>query len=668
MAVGAWPGWLQPPQPTQPWSARRAEWRVEADPGYERAAKRLAAWRSAGDLPPDVHGLATSFHFGNMAAWFAPGERVFVNSRFNFHAPELLDLLELRKALTPSRDGEDRIDAAKVKEITDKYGAGFLVLLPIQRMLEGTAGHLMREEPDVWHLWHIDGRSSFLGRAGKLAPAAERKLAYDPVKEAFAPDLPPLPEGSATSPVERTWLDEFRSGVKPPPIETDDALVYELQARGVQRQAEEFFHFRLQYLVSAVTGIGVQLHVPVMRRPVSDISDTERALAVLELRAARRAVAANSDAPDAFAALFAAYQNPALPDLWPDSQQFPAEKLAQRQTAAVRYLSRIPPPGSCTREQARRAFDLAAGLAQSYMRLNQLDFAQEAMKKAKAYYPMGRGVDELENTDVARGQGEEAGKQADARRKAIAESVDKEEKRLTDVVGEQIGRFEAAAAKGSAAQKFQTAMRAGLPRRAIEAFKADVAAFGENQAPIALAVLDLELVGGRLEDAARDFETWSPDFNDMLKKLPKPQADALEARVRDFEYRKCVLEGNYTLAGVIWEQLNGRYPKLREEDRALVLGTPRGPVAELAVAGAHGVAGLLLFAGHVQQANLAITSLLAESQFAHVRGLLFLIEGQVGEARKRFAAAPAPQGITNLPLPWADLDRQYLRMIDAAAK
>jgi hypothetical protein len=40
--------------------ARRAEWRVEPDLGFERATNLIAEWRASGTLPSEAHGLATA--------------------------------------------------------------------------------------------------------------------------------------------------------------------------------------------------------------------------------------------------------------------------------------------------------------------------------------------------------------------------------------------------------------------------------------------------------------------------------------------------------------------------------------------------------------------------------------------------------------------------------
>jgi hypothetical protein len=191
----------------------------------------------------------------------------------------------------------------------------------------------------------------------------------------------------------------------------------------------------------------------------------------------------------------------------------------------------------------------------------------------------------------------------------------------------------------------------------------------------------MELVCGRLEEVSQEFQQLSEAVDEMSKSLPPQQAEQIQNRMRNFEYHKCVLEGNYTRAGVLWEQLNGngRFPKVREEDKAkLFVFTPefKPELPAAAVLGGPSIVPVngegplsSLFSTFARQSAVQIVATIqTECNYHHVRGLLFLIEGMMGEARKQLALAPAPQGKTPIPWAWAWLDEQYVRMIDAAAK
>lgn len=668
MVVCAWPGWLQPP--TLAALVRRAEWKVDPDPGTVRCLQRVVEWRTEGILPAGVWGIAHSQSYGNYAAWFAPGEKAFVNSRFNFHRPELPEQYALRKALS-TRGGDGEVDPNEVTRIVDAHKAGYLLVTSLLNQVPLTGANQMLDDEAGWRLWHVDGRSVVLGRVPTVGAAVAARLAFDPVKVAFAPIQPVLPEGRAEPPgPERTWLDEFKTGVKLPSVAIDDA--------GVLIQLADFYKFQSDVaqsrkFLAGGAAFGVVVAADLFAQ--GEITDAQRAIAVAQLRAARRAIADNPDAANGYYALLSAYQNPGLPELWNGERQM------QVQTAIVRCLARIPPPESCTRDQAKLAFDLAGRLVNIYSRSRQLDYAQDAMKKVKAYFPLSQGIDLQLEVERARAQGESAQKQAEAKLKGISEAVTKEEQRLTDLLGEQIGKFEQFASKGTAMQKFQAAIQAGLPGRAIEEFKADIPGFGDAQAQAAFMVIELELASGRLEQAAQDFKELSDGLEDVLRRYPPQQGEEIQNQMRVFEFRKCVLEGNYTRAGAVWEQVhgNGRFPKLREEDKAklsVLLPSFRPETAGAAVVGGSALVPVgrppetdPLFRAFARQPALPILDAIQnESNYRHTRGLLFLIEGQMGEARKQLAAAPVSQGVTTIPWGMARLDEQYVRMIDAAAK
>ena len=127
-------------------------------------------------------------------------------------------------------------------------------------------------------------------------------------------------------------MDEFREGVKLPPISADDAAVYNLLLGYISTfQGEAEFRQKLYNLGSSIAGTAVQYYAPLLpvRRQSSDLTDVERALGLAELRAARRAVAENPDVPDGYSALFEAYRNPLRPVRGNLAEQPPVARLEQ---------------------------------------------------------------------------------------------------------------------------------------------------------------------------------------------------------------------------------------------------------------------------------------------------------------------------------------------------
>lgn len=72
---------------------RGVAWAVHADPGLARAAEGVRAWRSASVVPADGRVFATSADAGHYLAWFAPGERYFLDSRLALFVPVAPDFV-----------------------------------------------------------------------------------------------------------------------------------------------------------------------------------------------------------------------------------------------------------------------------------------------------------------------------------------------------------------------------------------------------------------------------------------------------------------------------------------------------------------------------------------------------------------------------------------------
>jgi hypothetical protein len=96
------PGWLQ----AQPYDHRRVGWRVVADPSLEQTARQIHEWRKDGKLPPEPHWFNMRREVADYVAWFAPGERVFLDQQLPYARKAAEDYLAVRKSLEQMiRDG-----------------------------------------------------------------------------------------------------------------------------------------------------------------------------------------------------------------------------------------------------------------------------------------------------------------------------------------------------------------------------------------------------------------------------------------------------------------------------------------------------------------------------------------------------------------------------------
>ncbi|HEY1186254.1 MAG TPA: hypothetical protein VGE74_01295, partial [Gemmata sp.] len=195
LGVLAYPGWVHPDSPN-PVDARRVTWGVEPDPALVRAAEQFKEWRESGALPAEAHGFVASTDLANYIAWYAPKEKVFLDSRFRHHRHELADYLAVRKGLgligkvTEEPTPEAAATAAAVlKARGAEYVAIYAGARDTQslRLMAQLAALRLVPHWDQWSVWYVDGHTTVFGwRAeGTPAPPAFAALELNPVVQAF---------------------------------------------------------------------------------------------------------------------------------------------------------------------------------------------------------------------------------------------------------------------------------------------------------------------------------------------------------------------------------------------------------------------------------------------------------------------------------------------------
>jgi hypothetical protein len=346
--VAAWPGWLHP-IPADAAYARRVAWGLSPDPGLVRTASLLQEWRGQGRLPDNYRGLILQHELADYATWFAPGVPVFATGRFDYHGPELAEMSKARKSLF-TRDG-DRQDSDAIREVASQHDVAYVVttgggapplplnFIPVLGLTENTTD---------WKLWHIDGRCAVLGRMGArdANPAAFDRLAFDPVRLAFATPQVPVPpfvptRASTTTP--DLW-DEFLTPAPPPaPVEALDSITWG-EYVGLVYAELKVRPFRYAFETGSGPalggGLGMLPHRMAGRLPSPPPGDDLVALQLLALRAGRRAIAAAPDSADAYLALSVAASNTSV--MVPGMT---ADELQMLQVLSLRgYLDRVPPP------------------------------------------------------------------------------------------------------------------------------------------------------------------------------------------------------------------------------------------------------------------------------------------------------------------------------------
>ncbi|HVK18174.1 MAG TPA: hypothetical protein VM533_14620, partial [Fimbriiglobus sp.] len=642
----AYPGWLHNPT-TEAAYANRLEWKVTPDDGLVRAAGKLSDLYA--ELPESVRGLNMSSEFGNYCAWYAPGERVFVNGRYAFHRPELYDLLAVRESLVGRRPAGDAPDTGDAWRVCDARNAGFLTYTSRAR-LDGFAIGALLQEQDRWTLWHLDGRAAVFARPAAVGQEVANRHRYNPIRLAFGARQEPLPEGRALQPLreiadpwDALW-GEYLARPEPLPPEVDDVEVLVGYNGYLAEQSARRWEAKARVATtSGAAGVaGVASGVGWVQSNPQPVEDDQLALPIVISRMARRAVAATPDRPDVYRSLWLAYGQPYPPtsDQPLGAVQMPEQQL-QVITALARFLARIPPPEKCPPRLARDAYQAARRLTVLYRQTGQLDLSREVFglmvqlvekmppEMLRELIPPGIKSEDPVKTFLSGLRDEE-------------DSLARLVQRHTQYVEQQrtpLAKFL------SAANDWPPDRPAGrLPGKAIEVFKSasgpNEFGTGDAQLQVVLQLIVMELRAGRLEDAADDLAA----LDDEIKRLTTTQPDhPVTSAFRALVGVKSRLEGNFAAAAEALPRSPGTLdPKFSDTVLHLPVEFARLANPQLSnhlgplIGGAVGLHASSYFVRQV---------LMDEATYQYERAMLALSDGNIPEAERRLKQAARPQGL-----------------------
>ena len=631
LCVLAYPGWVHP-DANNPANARRLVWAVEPDPALVQASEQLKTWRTDGGLPADARGVITSTDLANYVAWFAPQEKVLINGRFNHHRRELADYLAIRKGLGLIRVGDEPPVPQDATDVLARRGAEYLALhsgaseINRLRLLTQFATQRLYMQWGEWSAWYTDGRTAVFGwrpgpSGGKPSFA---NLRLDPGLLAFGAGVKKIPEPVLQQPLAPAgWEEAFVRTPRNAPAGAAEAigwLAYKsaLTDRDRIRHAlvrpltlgwwaadrHALHHFALRTAEQAKL-----LHVAPNYAGAESDDAAMRAIPLLAIRAARRAIAEDPDHPDGYYALAQALADPDLP-------LTDGERALGRVTAYRQCLVRLPRPDQYKRGQfAAPATAVALELSEAYLGtplrwrdprgkemveysglmvdagsalilqgLSQPIFADRgngAVARAASatpnMVPINNGVPFVLAIDAAH----------DALRKALEyapidfaemsgedqkNNIKQVENRKVEIENTLIlykQRYETG--KGPAPKlfaAFQSAIRNCMLSEALELLKdADFdKEFGESAVRVFALQVSLALATGRIEDAADLLKVLTDP--DRAKRIDQAQVVPL---VQMLKYQKSVLAGEYKAAGDVWDALNPDVGQLEK------LNKPPGP-------------------------------------------------------------------------------------------
>lgn len=325
--LSSWTGWLQTP----PYGPR--SWSVEPDPGLRKAAEQICVWRAEGKIPADDRVFPLSLEAAHHLIWFCPGERVFLDQRWELYGGAAEDYLTVRNHLIKPSTPQDDTGWEKVLR---KYHIGIILAHDSDRVKADQAVGLLASTPKSWAILGVDGRSALFG--WKESGISYASLAVNLDRLAFSPQVAvAAPSNPAPRIRIRHWLDALDRPLPAPQLQSEEANEYVSLFDGIRKghratlQQIGTFHVAT-YVGLAASGIGPSAPLALLTLPAcppthmgpipksnaeytyllgkaigQDASDGPIAPLLLAIRSGRQAVSEQPENAIAYFALGQAY-------------------------------------------------------------------------------------------------------------------------------------------------------------------------------------------------------------------------------------------------------------------------------------------------------------------------------------------------------------------------
>lgn len=294
--------------PREPLLARWLTWDVEVDGALAPAAETLQRWREENRIPSTARALVLDLNFASYLNWYAPSEKTFADYRLNLHEGHLGDFVLLRTWL---RGKLEEKNLPLVSKLFEKYGITHLVIGSPERSpnFQQAASLLPAGDPlrPGWTLWNLQGKVWVLGWAEQktISSADFDRLAFDPVKQVFAPEAARVDEPRDVVPFGVPgWIEAYWDIPLRIPPQIDESFSFWGYNQILRRQASIRFRYG-----AALAGILAGPAAPGMVPPGEAVANRDAVFASAwqSIRDARQAAAINADSPEAFLMLARAY-------------------------------------------------------------------------------------------------------------------------------------------------------------------------------------------------------------------------------------------------------------------------------------------------------------------------------------------------------------------------
>jgi tetratricopeptide (TPR) repeat protein len=625
LPVLARPGWLQSP----PFEPRR--WTIETHPALAHGAAAVRAWIEKGQCDAQARGLHLSPDTVHAFAWFCPEAKGLRDEELSF-------------ALQSDRAA----DAATMARLR-AAGIDYAVVYDSNRDRFLAAVGNFFNDPRQWSLLHLEGYLAIFGWRDPSHANSDpfrgrrldlNRLAFHPTAEKRAPEKAPEQE-----PQTRVWWEAFYKPIPPRPLDQEEATLHLLQAdvrarSAPQRHAHLWISSQFAALLGAAGGWTgptalvearqrwalLQPWTPGQKGSFTEIPGVDRlayalrmqfyhahddvspAPLYLAVRAARRALAVNPDAAQAYLVLGQAYlrllhntRERVWGEAWPELFQL---RRCQACTALTQAVLLKP--------------DFAEAhyrLYQLYAEMNCLDLALEHLRKY---------------VELLQKAGPGPGESVEQLREQLAFHQD-QAMRLADEIEQRESRFLLTAARWKVGNRAKKAWEEGLAGKARDLLlQSDISAFGAEG-----MILELELLLQTGE--ARKVLDWPA----------AEQKAAMGTYYRLLRIQALAALGDYALACEACNELSGSLAQAAPgRDAVLLRALMAKEIGQLFLSeqSEPRSIGELLLRVRVrflsrQHLNGLASDLRKEADMATFRGLLALEQGDADEAEIAFRQA-----------------------------
>jgi hypothetical protein len=271
LSIATLPGWLQ----AEPHDYRRVSWSVRVDPSLEAMARTIQEWRRAERLPDEPHWFNMHHEIANYMAWFAPGERVFLDQALPRYRETANDYLSIREGLEQSVraanasgeeiPAEDRLTLKRDwRALLRKQKVHFWIFdHSNMRKADVAAQQMLFSDPDEWLLCYLHGRIAiFAWRDPKDAKSADfAKLIERNLKDvAFGAKAEQAPQrGPELAAAPRESWDAWWQAKPAMSPERDTAMLYDLRFLALQQR---YLHANSRAWQGAVETSAIGLALP----------------------------------------------------------------------------------------------------------------------------------------------------------------------------------------------------------------------------------------------------------------------------------------------------------------------------------------------------------------------------------------------------------------------